>query len=132
MSAKFPAFTQNSRNKEDVFALFSETCLPSLIHLGKKLMSLVDNQWYPKRNARKWYCLITMKLIQDCAYMLLMMFKKSATIVMVSVVLVSTVDNDVVIIRVDTFCELKQMQYGVSLWVAFGQGTTITATTMAP
>ena len=97
-------------------------------------MSLVDNQWYPKRNARRWHCLITRKLIRDCAYMLLMMFKKSATIiiVMVSIVMVSTVDSDVVVIRVDTFCELKQMQHGVSLWVAFGQGTTITATTMAP
>ena len=72
---------------------FSEPCLPSLIHLGKKYISLVDNQWYPKRNTRKWYCRITRKLIRDCAYMLLMTFKKSATVV----------------IRVDTFCELKHI-----------------------
>ena len=51
---------------------------------------------------------------------------------MVSIVMASTVDSDVVVICVDTLCELKQMQHGVSLWVASGQGTTITATTMAP
>ena len=49
--------------------------------------------------------------------MLLMTFKKRATIVMVS-----TVDSDVVVIRVDAFCELTQMQPGVSPY----------ATTMVP
>ena len=39
-----------------------------------------------------------------------------------NIVMVSTVDSDVVVIRVDTFCELKQMQPGVSPY----------ATTMVP
>ena len=39
-----------------------------------------------------------------------------------NIVMFSTVDSDVVVIRVDTFCELKQMQPGVSPY----------ATTMVP
>ena len=37
-------------------------------------------------------------------------------------VIVSTVDTDVVVILVGTFCQLKKMRPGVQIWVAFGNG----------
>ena len=45
-------------------------------------------------------------------------------------VIVSTVDTDVVVILVGTFCQLTNMRPGVQLWVSFEMENTTNATTL--
>lgn len=113
----FGAFLQDSQNKEELFALLTEDVAATdyppdkVVHItaGQSVVTKGDSDQMPvsdQEEADTRMCLH----VADAA-------KKGARVIMVS-----TVDTDVVVILIGIYFQLVKMYITLQLWVAFGKG----------
>ena len=117
MPVNFQTFLHNSSNKEELFALLSDTVSAFAYPPGKEIYITSGQSVVSKTELQKMLPSNHEEADTRMCLHVADAVHKGATNV-----IVSTVDTDVVVILVGTFCQLKKMRPDVQLWVAFGNG----------